>query len=144
MGQNVKFFSLKEFENQQWSFLPDSISANLEDILPFFNHSFPRGLTKIWQKICYMNMFHPYYGYITYIVQFTISAHSRVTIHVSANLHFVPKTNFNILQHWFLKKFAKWTVEISICFRKQVVEFYFTSYKFIFWLLKVNLNYIFN
>ena len=53
MGQNVKFFSLKEFENQQWSFLPDSIAATLEDILPFFNHNFPRGLEKIGKKLLY-------------------------------------------------------------------------------------------
>ena len=53
MGQNVKFFSLEEFENQQWSFLPYSISANLEDILPFFNHNFPRGLEKIGKKLLY-------------------------------------------------------------------------------------------
>ena len=40
MGQNVKFFPLKEFENQKWSFQLVPISANQHDFLPFFTHNF--------------------------------------------------------------------------------------------------------
>ena len=46
-GSNVKFFPLKEFENQKWSFQLVPISTNQQDFLPFFTHNFPRYLAKI-------------------------------------------------------------------------------------------------